>query len=139
MVLKVPPPRCSPWSCSPPSSRSQHPVVPQLQASPPLPGAAGSWPRFVGETVTRAQTGTEWLGAHRGASGPADAGCWGILGSAACGAGKEEDKSWCSRQGCPGGGGCPRQITGEQLGPSQGMSSCAGQLGEGSAAGRARP
>lgn len=37
------------------------------------------------------------------------------------------------------GGGLPPAIGGQQLGPSQGTSSGAGQLREGSAAGRARP
>lgn len=93
MNPKVPPCSGSPWSRSPPSSRSQHPVVPQPEASPPLPGAAGSWPCFVGEAVTRAQAGTEQLGAHGGVGRREDTGCWGTSGSAVCGREQEENES----------------------------------------------
>lgn len=68
----------------------------------PLPGAVGSWPRFVGEAVTRVQAGTEQPGAHGGAECCPAAGRGGTPGSARHGAGCEEDGS--SQRGVPAEG-----------------------------------
>lgn len=100
ILLNIPPP-CLLLSSQSLTSQLKKPAsccssAPSLSAPP---RSCRSWPRFVGEAVTRVQTGTEQPGAHGGVGGRADAGCWGILGSAVRGAGWEEDETRRSQKG----------------------------------------